>query len=170
MKENVNLDLLIERSKRLAQRAYLPEEIKDAKNIVVFSLNKEIYAIEAQKIKAIQPFEGATRLPGVAEIVVGVINDSGTLYTLIDLKQIFNQQKASNNGHHIIIVDHNELKVGFLVDEILDYQIISQKEIQTNLTGIKSKQKGFITGMLKNSTVLINVSNILKELKNLINK
>ena len=170
MKENLNFELLQERSRRLAQKTYLPEEIKDAINIVVFALGNETYAVEVQKIKAIQPYENATRLPGLPPIVVGVINISGTIYTLIDLKQIFGQEATPDQAHHLIIIDHNALKVGFLVDEILDYRIISRKEIQSNLTGIKSKQKGFIIGMLKNSTVLIDVLNILSEINRLINK
>ncbi len=161
--------LLRERAKRLAQKSSLPEEIKDAREIVLFTLNNETYAVEVQQIKAIQPLGEITRLPGLAKVVPGVITFSGIIYTVFDLKQIFGLQPQASGEQHLIIIEHPHLKVCFLIDRVIDYRIISEKEIQTQVTGIKSKEKGYIKGLLKDSTVLIDVPNILKDQQSLFN-
>ncbi|MHB2155207.1 chemotaxis protein CheW [Calditrichota bacterium GD2] len=169
METNVKNTLLKERARRLAQKAFLPEEIKDARAIVLFSLNNELYAVDVQQIRAIQPFRGATQIPGVSPVVAGVINVSGVIYTVLDLKHIFQLEADAGSGQYVIVIDHDKLKVCLLIDQVIDYRIISEKEIQTNLVGIKGKQKGYIQGLLKDSTVLLDVQNILSAQQSLFN-
>ncbi len=157
-------NLLLERAKRLAQKASLPGEISDALNIVVFLINNEHYAIEAQKIKAIQPYQGATFIPGLPNLFIGVTNFSGVLYAIIDFRQIFAlPTNTQNTNKYLIFIEHPHLKVCFLIDKISDFRIISKKEIQTQLTGIKGAQKGCIKGILPDATILIDEQAILKE-------
>lgn len=155
--------ILKERALKLAQKPDSFHEEKDVFKLIIFSLGKEKYAVEMKDIKAVQQFNGATFLPGLSEVVVGVINFEGQIFSVLDLKKIFNLSQENNNSdQHLLIVDHPILKICLLIDNVLDFRSVPVREVQDQVTTITNYDQGFVKGMLKDSTVLIDLQALIQ--------
>ncbi|MDE1168495.1 MAG: chemotaxis protein CheW [Pseudomonas sp.] len=64
-----------------------------------------------------------TRMPGVKAWVLGVANLRGRLLPVMDLCGLFGQEPSSlRKQRRVLVVDHGDLFVGLLVDEVLGLQ------------------------------------------------
>lgn len=140
----------------------MAEELK----VIVFTLGKEEYGIEVDKVRTIERMIPITRVPKTPAFVKGVINLRGVVIPVIDLRGRFGleETEASENSR-IIIVAANELEVGFIVDSANDVVDIMSDAIEVPpevVGGIKAK---YLDGVAKfgdnRLLILLNLSEVL---------
>lgn len=117
----------------------MSEELK----VIVFALGEEEYGIEVDKVQTIERMAPITRVPKTASFIKGVINLRGMVIPVIDLRGRFNLQETEVNEHsRIIVVQVNDIEVGFIVDSANDVIDIDSSIIDTPpeiVGGIKAK-------------------------------
>lgn len=142
-----------------------PEEMK----VIVFELMNIEYAIDVGVVQSIERVISITRVPGTPSYVKGVINLSGTVTPIVDLRERLGLEPVEMDKEtRIIIVTLEDYDVGLIVDaanDVIDIPI-EAIELQPDVAG--SIESEFISGLAKVDKrlfVMLELSNVLEPLK-----
>lgn len=165
-------EILRERATHIAKEDIKEKELKNSVNYIKFKLNEhEYYGIPYQNIQEVIHKMKITQLPNMPDYIAGVINHRGALLTILDLKKLMRLNTTEHqDSYDIIIVKENDTSIGILVDNIegsneYDSQMIKE---DTAYTGIINPQ--YILGLHQGYTTILNIKNIVSDLKQLLGK
>lgn len=163
-------ELLRKRTELLAKAKIEQEQQEEGLNVVVFILNNEKYAIGANWLKGIRTVSGAVPLPGVPPFIKGITNLYGVLYSVVDLKVLLGlPAHEETQAMQLMIIDHETLKVAFLVEKIDVFKTIYERDMDASISGIKSMEEGLILGLSNDGIIILNPEKILEKIKRLEN-
>jgi purine-binding chemotaxis protein CheW len=124
------------------------DTLKD--RFLTFKIGSEDYAIPIEYIIEIIGIMKVTNVPNVKDFIKGIINLRGMIIPVISVRKRFNMPEiAYDERTCIIVIRHNNVSIGLIVDEVLEVLNIDADHIgpppQTN-KGTKSQ---FIEGIGK---------------------
>ena len=97
---------------------------------LTFIVDNEIYGLEILKVREIVAMLHISKVPLVPNYVKGVINLRGKVIPVIDIRLKFKMEDINYDEHTtIIIVDVDEISVGFIVDETSEVVKIKQENL-----------------------------------------
>lgn len=135
-----SLDILNSRAKYLitnlnnsvTQTAFVNDKF------VTFALNETSYCINLKYIKEVTNKTNIIQLPCSPDYVEGLMTVRGDFITVINFKKFLNLPKTEyTKKTKVIIVDSEQYKVGFLVDEIFEIADIPEELIDNKKTSIE---------------------------------
>ncbi len=88
---------------------------------VVFRVGGVVCALPAGLVREILPATRATRVPGVAAAVEGLVNVRGGLVTVIDAHVLLGQPRADAAEASMLLLDRHGKVAGLTVGEVLDF-------------------------------------------------
>lgn len=91
--------------------------------LLLFRIADLVCAAEVEAVREILPRSTATRIPGAAGAVDGLINVRGELVTLVDARRVL--ERDGSAGGATLLVDVGARAAGFAVDEVLDLITVS---------------------------------------------
>ena len=147
-------NLIIEEAEKRA-RMVQTDDSENVENlerkVVRFSLSEEEYAIDAHFIHSIKDTEQDNltvfAVPGVPNYIVGVINLRGEIISVINLKVFFTlPDEKKKSITKIIIVECEDVRVGFLVDSVHGIADFPVAEIQPALATIEKIKSDYLDG------------------------
>jgi purine-binding chemotaxis protein CheW len=134
MKENTKITLpesglaedvlarFIEGAQEKADRNREAVESRETKadyHLVAFQLDREIFAVEIDKVQEIIRAAEITAVPGAPAHVRGVINLRGKIIPVVDLRLRFNKPgSGASDEQRIIVVELGKKRLGMLVDSV----------------------------------------------------
>ncbi len=158
--------ILKERTKLLAKTKQNEASLKNGMELIIFILGSERYGLEAKLLKSIRALPSYIPLPGVQPFIKGITNLFGVLYTIIDLKVFLNLNTGEEPlNSQLLVIDHETLKICFLVDKIIEFKTISEDDLETNITGIKSLEDGVIKGISSETISVFNLDKLLEKIR-----
>ena len=106
----------------------------------MFRVAHLVCAAEVAAVREILPRPTATRVPGAAPAVVGLINVRGALITLLDGRRALGLSDTPGTGT-VILLDLASRTVGLAVDEVLDLITTSADDLaqREDLPGIDAR-------------------------------
>ncbi|WP_426349116.1 chemotaxis protein CheW [Alloiococcus sp. CFN-8] len=119
--------------------------------IVIFNVNNEQFAIEANQVEGINEILNITKVPKSPDYVLGLINLRGNIITILDIHKLLNMPKDNSSENNIIIVNVKNEVIGIVVDqvdEVIEIETLNIKndEIQERyIKGIIQLQDRIIT-------------------------
>lgn len=117
---------------------------------IIFELGEEEYAIPVESVGSIERLIPITRVPSTPTYVKGVINLRGVVTPVIDLKEKLKGKSIEfDEQTRIIIVNTNEITVGFIVDSANDVMDINKQDIEPSPETIEREVADFIDGVVK---------------------
>ena len=132
---------------------------------VVFSINQQIFGIELLKIKEVLSYRKITPLPQVEKFVRGIINLSGAVIPVFDLREKFNlPAKEYTKFDVIIVVEIAGRIMGVIVDEISDVLEILPEEFQTTGNLPSNLRREYLKGVGKKQdemVILLDIDRLL---------
>lgn len=132
---------------------------------VIFRLADESYGVDIDHVKLIEKPTLFTRVPNTADYVKGVINLRGEVITVLDLRSRFGlETMADESSARIIILNYEELVIGFYVDASSEVLEINQDAIDNPPSTTNSEKENFISGVGKKDGRLILLLDIEKVL------
>jgi len=89
--------------------------------LLTFVIAGEHYATHIERIVEIVTPRALTRIPNADASVVGIISLRGTIVTLVDVRRKLRHPPAdeATPDTRIVVVDHHNEMIGFLVDRVL---------------------------------------------------
>ncbi|MFC4617365.1 chemotaxis protein CheW [Camelliibacillus cellulosilyticus] len=135
--------------------------------VVVFSLNGNYYGVPVEQVLSIEKPESLTRVPKAAPFIKGVVNLHGLILPVIDLQTRFGiGQTGCGEDSRLLVIQVDELKVAFIVDQAKDVLDIDETTIESTPELIGGIQAAFIHGVAKTDhglLILLNLLNVLKK-------
>ncbi len=134
---------------------------------IVFSLGSEEYGIEVDQVKTIERMLPLTRVPRTPDFVKGVVNLRGVVVPVIHLAGRFGlQEMETTDNSRIIMVNVNDLEVGFIVDAANDVIDVDSDMIETPpdvVGGIRAKYLRGVAKIGDRLLVMLNLTEVLNK-------
>jgi len=139
------------------------------KKILIFTIDQEMFAVEAGQVKEIVTGNQLYYLPFVPPYVRGLINRHGEAYTVFDLKMIFENETSSGNKYLIMKI-HND-QVCLIVSDVIGITGVRPEEILSlsNQQGMEDMFNGAFDFKEKR-VLIVNMNVLLKRLENDLSK
>ena len=133
--------------------------------LLAFDVADLVFAADAGMIREILPALPATRLPGAAGPVRGLINARGSLITVVDGRAALGFPSREGNDP-IIVFELGEKVVGLTVDAVLDLFSVSTEDLteSADLLGVDPRLVKALGRRADVSFVLLDVDNLLRPL------
>lgn len=127
------------------------------KKILVFKIAGEEFAADIMQVERILGFSEPTKIPEAPQFVKGVIKYQGKIIPVIDLNIRLHLETTSlSNDSKIIIVKHNEMSIGLIVDMVSEVVDIVDEDIDDAPDIVKGISNKYIMGMIKlNERIII---------------
>lgn len=120
------------------------------KKYVVFTLDRELYGMNIEKILTIENLLPMTRVPNTLDMVKGVINLRGEIIPIIDLRKVFKLEIAEDTEDtRIIIIKANEIFYGFIADLVEEVISLKENEILNPQSVSTTIAKDYVLGICK---------------------
>jgi purine-binding chemotaxis protein CheW len=105
---------------------------------VIFRIGALVCAAPAGIVREILPRLPATRIPGVAQAIEGLVNVRGTLLTVLDGHILLQQPRRAEDEGAIIVVEVAGRRYGIAVGQVLDFLEVPERSIaeRADLPGI----------------------------------
>jgi purine-binding chemotaxis protein CheW len=100
------------------------------KQIVVFDLDGEEYAVPIEDVKEVIKLSEITPLPSSPIFILGIINLRGNIIPVLDLEKRFSLQRKKEQSHSHILITETESSFGILVDKVTEVLNIKAEQIQ----------------------------------------
>lgn len=158
MSDKVQEDILENNSKTA-------DENMPAEKYLTFFIDGQLYAIQSSEVVEIIRMQPITYMPNLPEFVKGVINLRGKIVPLIDLRLKFDlEEKAYDDHTSIIVLDHNDLTIGFIVDMVNDVTDIAKNEISDSPKLTKIEGNNYVFGIAhleEHVALLLDIAKVL---------
>ncbi|HET7023735.1 MAG TPA: chemotaxis protein CheW [Gemmatimonadales bacterium] len=97
--------------------------------LLVFRVGDLTCAVPVEAAREIVPLEAATRIPGAASAVHGLVNVRGTLLTVVDGQRLLGRTSV-DPPRSVLVLDSGARVVGLAVDEVRDLITVPASELQ----------------------------------------
>ncbi|MES1955480.1 chemotaxis protein CheW [Salinisphaera hydrothermalis] len=103
----------------------------DQREVLVFTLGGEEYAVDILKVQEIRGYSNVTRIANVPDFIKGVTNLRGAIVPIVDLRLKFALGEADYTEQTVVIVlNIGERVVGVVVDSVSDVIGLSAEQIK----------------------------------------
>lgn len=117
---------------------------------LVFSVGGVEYAIQAALVKQLESYQGATRVPGAAPHVAGVIQVRGQVVPAIELRHLFGCERVEPTlDTRVIVVELGERQVALIVDKSREIMRVDPATIQTSSGLVERSARGLFWGLVQ---------------------
>ena len=124
--------------------------IEDVVLVIVFRLAKEWYAVDITKTIEVVKVSKIIVIPLAPSFIKGVVNLRGNILPVADLKNILGLGETIETiGKRIVVVENNNVQIGFLVDEVDEVVDILADKIDPILTTISLRKAEYLSGQTK---------------------
>lgn len=134
------------------------------RQLVVFSLQNELYGINIFDVQEIIKDLKVTKMPKTPVFVEGVINLRGKIIPVIDLRKRFELHvPADTKEKRAVIVNIGQQVVGLVVDQVKEVAKVKEDDIE-QAPEITTVHAAFIDGVVKKDerlVIIINLNRIL---------
>lgn len=137
------------------------------RQLVVFRLAGEVYAVDIHQVREIIRLPQITRVPRTPEFVEGVINLRGNVIPVLDLRRRFGLGEGEDSAdRRIIVVEMQERTIGMIVDAVSEVLRIEEALIDPPSPYIVSVNTLYIEGIARLESelvILLNLEKVLTE-------
>ena len=120
----------------------------NAAEYLAFTLGKEEYGIDIQKVSEIRSYEAPTRIASAPEFVKGVINLRGLIVPIVDMRIKFGLGAPVYNAFTVVIILHiGGRTVGMVVDSVSDVTMLTPDQIKPAPDLASAVTTEYITGL-----------------------
>ena len=118
---------------------------------VGFRLGNQRYVVPFNEVAEVLYEPRATLLPGVKSWIKGISNVRGRLLPIVDLCGFLNTTlQANNKSRRVIVVELDEIFVGFLVDEVYGMQHFLIESYQEKTVSTLPNASDYLHGAFQN--------------------
>jgi len=144
------LELLLALEKRsLDSSKGLPqqEDIKGTSLVIGFRVSGKKMVTPVDEVTELLTYPAMSRVPGTKSWVRGIANVRGNLLPIMDLKDYLMREPTELNiNSRVLVVNHNGVFAGLLVDEVLGLKHFQDEDYSHKLPEVDNFLKSYMTG------------------------
>ncbi|MBT8763122.1 chemotaxis protein CheW [Desulfohalobiaceae bacterium Ax17] len=134
--------------------------------LVTFRIGEEEFGVDILRVQEIIRMLEITRVPNAPDFVEGVINLRGKVIPIIDLRKRFGLTVKDHDKHtRIIVVEINDMVVGFVVDAVSEVLRIPADIVEPPPPVVAGVDSEYISGVGKledRLLILLDLNRLLK--------
>ena len=138
------------------------ESSASERQIIVFNLSNEIFGMDIRRVERIAPPETITFVPRAPAFISGIMNLAGRIITVIDLAQILQLKKEKHPLEQIIILNHEEMNVGFVTGLVTDVITTDDESLNKEMVRMGAGEECFVSAILNMGDRIINIMDVEK--------
>ena len=139
--------------------------------VVKFLLSGEFYCIEADYVREALPLKELTVVPCTPSFILGVINIRGQIFSVINLKKVFNlAERGISEFNKVIIIQLEEISFGIVADAILGTKNILQSSINKAPYSRQTGKNEYISGVTTEGHIILNGAALIKSPELVVNQ
>jgi purine-binding chemotaxis protein CheW len=148
----------------LAEPLPEPPRAGELVGLVVFSLARERYGIEAGVVRQIVRFADFTPVPGAADYLVGVTNLRGEILPVFDLRRFFGlPQRGLTDQSRVLVLGQERHELGVLADETHEVMNLRADRILPPGGAAPSVGRDYIRGVTAEALVVLDGARLLRD-------
>jgi purine-binding chemotaxis protein CheW len=156
--------ILKARAQELALESGDESASEETVEVVELLLAQEKYGIESGYVREVYPLKEITKLPGTPPFILGITNVRGRIIAVNDLRRFFGlQEMERKENSKVVILCHDRMELGVLVDEIVGVRSIPLAEIQSPLPAQAAVCAEHMRGVTGDRMVLLDAARILSD-------
>jgi purine-binding chemotaxis protein CheW len=158
--------LLEARARQLARPLAEPAGPGAVTEVIVFSLARERYALDAALVREIVRFADFTPVPGAADFLVGVTNLRGEILPVFDLHRFFDlPSRGLTDQSRVVVLGHDRRELGVLADETHEVVSVRADEVRAPAPSIGAGSAGreYIRGFTADALVVLDGERLLRD-------
>ena len=129
--------------------------------LLTFRLADQEYALDIMSVREIRGWTHATPLPHAPQYMKGVINLRGTVLPVMDLaSRLGLPEREQNDRNVIIVVKHEDVMTGLLVDAVSDIVSVTGEDLQPPPELSSTSAEGVISALTLIEERMIRVLNL----------
>lgn len=98
---------------------------------LAFTLGKEEYGIDIQKVQELRGYDAVTRIANVPEFIKGVVNLRGIIVPIVDMRIKFNLGTPTYDQFTVVIILHIAGRImGMVVDSVSDVITLTHEQLK----------------------------------------
>lgn len=134
--------------------------------VVVFSLNGQLFGAEASQVFQIIKYQEVMKVPKMPEFIEGILNYRGTELPVISLNKRFDLGEAALGKKTKIIVSNIEGKLaGFIVNDVIEITVFTDEYLEPVPMLGNSEVAAFLKKVAKKGDKLISIIDLDRVLK-----
>jgi purine-binding chemotaxis protein CheW len=123
---------------------------------VLFRVGDSEYVLPASEVLQMESYEGATRVPGTAPYVVGLVQMRGRVVPVIDLRQRFGLPAVEPTiDSRVVVVQHEGRTVGLLVDSAREVIHLDESALEEPPDVLTSSGHRFVQSLARAGNRLV---------------
>ena len=133
--------------------------------VVVFSLNGQLFGAEASQVFQIIKYEEATKVPKMPKFIEGILNYRDSVLPVVNLARRFDMEEMKTTKKAKILVTKMEDKlVGFIVNDVTEIMKFTDEEIESVPLLMNSEASAYLKKVGKKNDKLISFIDLEKVL------
>ena len=134
---------------------------------VIFRLDHEEYGLNIMQVNGIEKHQEVVKVPNSPKYIEGIINLRGEVLPIYSLRKKFNlEPKETDDETKIIVVNTNDMMIGFVVDSVSEILQIEEETIEQApkiVTGINRKYIKSVAKQEGRMIILIDIDLIVSD-------
>jgi purine-binding chemotaxis protein CheW len=123
---------------------------------VVFKVADAEYALRASDVLHMESYTGATKVPGTAPYVAGLVQIRGRVVPVVDVRARFGLAPAPLTlDSRVVVAQANDRTVGLLVDSAREVLRIPQEDFKTPPEVVSRETQGFVKAVAQSQKRLV---------------
>ncbi len=134
--------------------------------VLSFKLGDQDMAFDVENVEMVIETPQITRVPKSKNVIEGVINLRGRIVAVANLSKILDLDVGLERLKSVIIMNVNDIEIGFLVEEVNGVMRVTEDEYDRNVVSEKfgKKSKGLIKKDENDLVVYLDVNEIVSEI------
>ena len=133
--------------------------------VVVFSLNGQLFGAEASQVFQIIKYQEVTKVPRMPKFIEGILNYRDSVLPVINLARRFDMgELVINKKTKILVTKMEDKHAGFIVNDVTEIMKLSEEDIELAPNILNTETSVFLKKIGKKDNVLISIIDLEKVL------
>ncbi len=134
-----------------------------SQKLLVFDINDEKFSVDITNVDSIHEAMEVYKVPNQPECIEGLINLRGKIYTVFNLRKKFGlPAKELDENAKIIIINYENMKVGFIVDQVNEIATIDSGNVEPVPDPIDKAHHRYMSGVAKREKDILLILDLAK--------
>jgi purine-binding chemotaxis protein CheW len=141
-----------------SQATIEPTEGQQDLEVLLFRLERELYAVPSASVREIMRYRPWTPVPGAPASLPGIISQRGMILPIVEPRPLLGLEQAGiTREARLVIVVHNDIGMALLAEAVLDLIVLPASAIEPAPSALDPARARFLRGVARHEDQPIGV-------------
>lgn len=157
-----NIEAILKKRAVEAARKVASTGGEKGREMIVFNLGDERYAIDAESLGEVYPYAQPTPIPHLPPYIQGIVHVRGRFVSIVDLGRFLGiEASGSRTSGAILLIGKGEMEFGVAVDEVLEQSRFPESSIRPVPPGFSLPRPDLIVGVSEEGIIVLSAQKVL---------